>query len=196
MPYNDKLAAVFLHIPKTGGTTVKSLLDISQLNSEDPNLIPSPQHLTCTMLRERMGAEKYDRYFKFTFIRNPWGRLLSDYFWRQAAPRRKLDMTFPEFTELASDVVENGHYYRDRFADHFIPQVEFTRDVDAIYRFEKLEQGLLSAAVILDVDVGRVPAKQKKPHDEYWRFYDSASRSRIEDLYREDIETFGYEFGS
>ena len=89
MPYNDQLKTVFLHIPKTGGTTVKRLLGIRQLNSENPVLIPSPQHLTCALLRVSMGHEKYDSYFKFTFVRNPWARLVSDYFWRLSGPKKK-----------------------------------------------------------------------------------------------------------
>jgi hypothetical protein len=194
MPYNDHLKAVFLHVPKTGGTAIKRLLGINQLNSENPALIPSPQHLTCALLRAAIGPEKYDSYFKFTFVRNPWSRLVSDYFWRQGGSRRRMDMTFSEFTAYVADLVRTGRFYDQRFDDHFIPQVKYTRDVDRIYRFEAFADGVKSAARLLGVEIEEVPEKRTRPYDNYWEFYDAASKARVEAVYREDIDAFGYEF--
>jgi chondroitin 4-sulfotransferase 11 len=194
MPYNDQLKTVFLHIPKTGGTTIKRMLGIRQFNSENPELIPSPQHLTCALLRTKMGGEKYDSYFKFTFIRNPWSRLVSEYFWRQSGPKRRVDMTFSGFTEYAAGIALGGRFYERRFDDHFIPQIEYTRDVNRVYRFEQFAQGVMSVAKILGLDIEEVPAKPARQHDHYWEFYDPASRARVERVYQEDIDAFGYEF--
>lgn len=194
MPYNDKLKAIFLHVPKTGGTTVKRLLGINQLNSENPELIPSPQHLTCALLRLKMGPEKYDSYFKFTFVRNPWSRLVSDYFWRQAVSRRRVNMTFSGFTAFVEGVVCAGRFYDQRFDDHFIPQIEYTKDADRIFRFERFADGVKSAARLLGVEVKHVPDKRARPYDNYWEFYDAASRARVETIYQQDIDAFGYEF--
>jgi len=194
MPYSDQLETVFLHIPKTGGTTIKRLLGIHQFNSENPELIPSPQHLTCALLREKMGSEKYDSYFKFTFVRNPWTRLVSEYFWRQGAPKRRLDMTFSEFTKYAEDVVRNGRFYDRKFDDHFIPQIEYTSDVNRVLRFEQFAEGVTSIAGQLGVHIDKVPEKPARRHDNYWEFYDPASRARVERVYQEDIDAFGYEF--
>lgn len=195
MPYNDDLKAVFLHVPKTGGTAVRRMLGINQFSSEDPALIPSPQHLTCALLRLAIGPQKYDRYFKFTFVRNPWSRLVSDYFWRQAAPGRITDMTFPEFTARAEAVVSAGRFYDRPFDDHFIPQVEYTKKVDRVFRFEAFAEGIRSAAGLLGVEIGDVPEKKARPYDAYWTFYDAASKARVEKIYRRDIDAFGYQFG-
>jgi len=195
MPYNDHLKTVFLHIPKTGGTTVKRLLGIRQFNSENPEVIPSPQHLTCALLRTEMGCEKYDSYFKFTFVRNPWSRLVSEYFWRQSVPKRRLAMSFPEFTEYAAGIAISGRFCERRFDDHFIPQIEYTRDVNRIYRFEQFAQGVMSAASLLGLDIEEVPEKPARRHDNYWEYYDAASRARVARVYQDDIDAFGYEFG-
>jgi len=194
MPYDDKLKAVFLHIPKTGGTAIKRILGINQLNSENPALIPSPQHLTCALLRAAIGPEKYDSYFKFTFVRNPWSRLVSDYFWRQGASKRRVDMTFSEFTEYVEGVVRTGRFYDRRFDDHFIPQVQYTRDVDRIFHFEAFADGVKSAARLLGIGIDEVPDKRPRPYDNYWEQYDAVAKARVEAIYREDIDAFGYEF--
>ena len=194
MPYNDNLKTVFLHIPKTGGTTITRLLGILRLNSENPEVIPSPQHLTCALLKTEMGPEKYDRYFKFTFVRNPWSRLVSEYFWRQGGPRRRVNMTFSEFTEFAEVMVCRGRYYDQRFADHFIPQIEYTRDIDRIFRFERFADGVMTAACLLGVDIEEVTDKPVRRYDKYWELYDASSRARVEKIYQADIDAFGYEF--
>ena len=88
MPYNDKKKIIFLHIPKTGGTTIERLFNINLFHSSRPDERPSLQHLTCNMLCEKMGKSKYDSYYKFTFIRNPWARILSTYFGAKHCPRK------------------------------------------------------------------------------------------------------------
>jgi chondroitin 4-sulfotransferase 11 len=195
MPYNNKLKTIFLHVPKTGGTTINRLLGINQLNSDNPELVPSPQHLTCALLRPMMGPEKYDSFFKFTFVRNPWSRMVSEYFWRQDTPKRRVDMTFPEFTEFAAGIVQKGRYYNQRFDDHFIPQIEYTRKVDSIFFFEQFADGVKSAAEQMGVEIDAVPDKPTRPYDNYWEWYDESSRAIVETIYREDIDAFGYEFG-
>ena len=65
MPYDDDKRVIFLHVPKTGGTTVKRLFEIRQLDDPDPTIRPSPQHLTCDLLRGSIGEDKYWSYYNF-----------------------------------------------------------------------------------------------------------------------------------
>ena len=62
MPYCDEKRVIFLHVPKTGGTTIKRLFGINQLDNPDPTIRPSMQHLTCALLRREIGSEKYEEY--------------------------------------------------------------------------------------------------------------------------------------
>jgi hypothetical protein len=194
MPYDDNLKTTFLHIPKTGGTTVKRLLGIRHFDNPNPNVIPSPQHLNCARLRIQLGDPKYDSYFKFTFVRNPWTRLVSEYFWRKRLQRQAIDMTFREFADYATGFVRGDCYYSQPLGDHFIPQVEYTTDVDQVFRFEAFADGLKSAARTLGIDIGEVPCRPVRTHIDYWSLYDDVSRALVEDIYRQDIEAFCYEF--
>jgi hypothetical protein len=38
MPYCDEKRVIFLHVPKTGGTTIKRLFGIDQLDDPDPGI--------------------------------------------------------------------------------------------------------------------------------------------------------------
>ena len=123
MPYCDNKEIIFLHIPKTGGTTISKIFDVPFLHDPNPGTTPTPQHLTCGMLRERVGDEKYDSYYKFTFVRNPWSRILSSYFWRQSLPKKRPILPFGDFVENARQVVSDRQYYQQEFGDHFIPML-------------------------------------------------------------------------
>jgi hypothetical protein len=156
MPYSDEKRVIFLHAPKTGGTTIKRLFGINKLDNPDPSIRPSLQHLTCKLLRQRIGNEKYEQYYKFAFVRNPWARVVSDYFWRQQLPKKRSVPSFPEFVSYARNLVLEKCFYEREFDDHFIPQINYTFDVDDVFRFEKFEQGVRTVAEKLRVEAGSI----------------------------------------
>ena len=194
MPYCDEKQVLFLHIPRTGGSTMCRRFNIKSFQNFRPKVRPSPQHLTCEMLRERLGAEKYESYYKFTFVRNPWARILSSYFWRQTLPKKREVLPFSDFIQNVKNTVENNLYYDQDFGDHFIPQTKYTESVDDIFRYDHFELGISKVAVALEVSVPNFPPKKSRNYDEYWNFYDDRSRDIIAEIYSEEIEQFGFEF--
>jgi hypothetical protein len=195
MPYCDELEAIFLHVPRTGGTAIKRMFGIHQLDSDDASVVPSPQHLTCELLRLRVGSEKYERYYRFAFVRNPWARLLSTYRWRRRLPKKRAVPPFPEFVRHVQRVVEEERYYEEEFGDHFIPQVQYTLDVHDVFRHEAFGAGVHEVAERLGVKVGALPSGGRQPRGAYWEHYDDQTRSVVFETYRDEIERFAYVFG-
>jgi len=194
LPYSDEKGIVFLHVPKTGGTAVVRFFNIRSLHDWNPEVRPSPQHLTCEMLRKKIGNKKYEDYYKFAFVRNPWARILSSYFWRQTLPKKRPVLPFPDFVETARQAVTKRRFYDQDFSDHFIPQVEYTVDVDDIFRFEEFDKSIKVLAAKLGIETEPVPPRKPKPHDRYWTYYDNQTRSVIAEIYREEIEQFDYRY--
>ena len=100
MPISREYKIIFLHVPKTGGTTIESLLGITELEnlcsyrwnteqfdfiekhkhlSDSYNIHYEPQHYTIDIIKALVPD--YSTYFKFVFVRNPYTRILSEYFW-------------------------------------------------------------------------------------------------------------------
>jgi hypothetical protein len=69
-----ELNLIFIHIPRTGGTTITNILT-DRLGEK---LIALQQHSNVkTSEGERL--KNYPHLFKFGFVRNPWDRILSWY---------------------------------------------------------------------------------------------------------------------
>ena len=64
----DEYKCIFVHVPRTGGVAIaKSLFG---------NLGGS--HISISLYR-KVFSDVFDGYYKFTFVRNPWDRLVSAY---------------------------------------------------------------------------------------------------------------------
>ena len=139
----DAFRCIFVHIPKAAGVSVsKSLFG---------NL--GGGHVMIGAYRIIFPKTEFDSYFKFSFVRNPWDRLLSAYlFLKQgglnADDRRwwsDHDMSrYRTFDEFVSNWLSRENADRSL---HFLPQYRylcapFTRTlcVDFVGAFEHLER--------------------------------------------------------
>jgi hypothetical protein len=157
--------------------------------------------------------EQFDNYFRFAFVRNPWDRLVSEYRYRRVARH----MGFAAWLRRSLPVTREWSDH----VDHLVPQCEYLYDadgaclVDFVGRFERLADdfGVVRQRLGLpDVPLPHVNASartRRRPttierirnmayarRTHYTEYYDRRSAALVRDVYRDDIETFGYEFGA
>jgi chondroitin 4-sulfotransferase 11 len=205
---------IFIHIPKCGGSSIKNFYFNGQLlNWQTPNYevlygyCPKRkihlQHATAKQLLDTdlITTSTWNSYFKFTFIRNPWDRAYSDYYW--IMKDTKIEGTFEDFITKSGpfkEVLNNSETKAYR-GDHLIPQTDFF-DFDGEYvldfvgRFEQYKEDILKLNQILHIskEFNEHEKRNLNRLEHYSLFYSASWKEKVEEIYKTDIEKMGYFF--
>jgi hypothetical protein len=65
---SDQFKCIFVAVPKTGSTSIRAILGS-----------PPKPHLNIWQIAGLVDERKFDTYYKFGFVRNPWDRAVSRY---------------------------------------------------------------------------------------------------------------------
>jgi len=217
MPVSHALRCLFLHVPRTGGTSIEAALGMGgSVDVEDEEHLFGRirsdkyrahgfrsdffQHLTLREIRSLASSERSRDYFSFGIVRNPWERAVSVYSRLIAGQAGMLaaelgvsdpsGLSFDGFLQLAE---RSTH-------PHVVPQVDFLVDesgeiaVDLVGRFENLQACFDEVRARLGRPELVLPHVNRSSHAHYSSYYDSATRDRVGRMYARDIEAFGYAF--
>lgn len=202
----DKLAVIdadrrFLYnrVAKAANSTIVVTLaklaldrDVSQKKSEvlGPGAFLSPSLLSPGQVND------LDDYFKFTFVRDPYSRVLSAYLNKVVLHRRKPwnKGPTPSFAEFCH-YLESGDLKPD---PHFLPQTKLLvfppERFDFIGRFERFEADFTDVLQRLGF-AGAATIRFGNPSDassKLDQYYDEPLRKVVRRLYEADFEAFRY----
>lgn len=221
---------VFVHIPKAAGQSIeKVFLDALDLTWDtraplllrpNDNIALGPRslaHLTAREYVEKkyMTPEQFSRYFKFTFVRNPYARLVSTYVYFDYIDK----FEFKDFLE--NTVAKN---IQDR---QFLPQIQFIQDdtgnilVDFVGKFENLQQDFDHVSDRVGLPRTRLPhanktlastsapgaanplknalkaflsrKRRRRLRAQFMDYFDADALELANALYADDFKAFGYE---
>lgn len=200
-----KHKCIFIHIPKCAGTAVEISFTGRQYTSWDRQNCIWRQHATATQVKEiyLKDSKQFKEFHKFTFVRNPWSRAVSDYFWIKKD--LKLSGTFKSYLLLKDSFndrrLKQPQSHLSTRADHLLPQCNFILDkagkplVDFIGRFERIQQDFNIVCDKIGITRKELLHKNKTKHKHYTEYYDDETRQIVAEKYAKDIEYFGYEYG-
>jgi len=204
---NNKHNFIFLHIPKNAGTTITSAI-LSELNMRKNwprgwhrQFKKYKQHFTLSEYIDYgfIDSETANSYFKFAFVRNPWDKLLSEFFYRKKLHGNAVaNWTFKGYLQQSWGGNNMRHL---AIKQHIRPQHEFLYDtngirmVDFIGRFENLKEDFGFVCNKLGIKNLITEVKYNTNHKHYTEYYDDETRSIVAEKYKKDIEYFNYEFG-
>ncbi len=154
--------------------------------------------------------DKYQDYYKFTFVRNPFARLVSCYVNKLITDKKRLgkEMRYLYFENYLFGYLNIDHGFSnwakrvcripDKFADrHFVLQSFLIHDkeghelVDEVFRFENLAADF--EVIRAKYDLEPLPHYNKTNRGNWMDYYDEETARRVYQRYRRDIEEFGYQ---
>ena len=196
MPIFDE-NILFIHIPRTGGSIIENKLKETytmEFYGPDASGL-SLQHYTANeILRENIDINKM---FSFTFVRNPFDKILSTYLHHGI----KNTESFDDYIDMVKNVVENKLYYKipainNNGLPQFKPQVELLENLkpDFVGRFENYENDIKILSKMHPKLNSLAEINIKKREIDYREYYNKRNRNIIEELYKDDLIKFKYTF--
>lgn len=173
----------FIHINKSGGSSVEKALGLPF------------SHQTAAMRVARLGVEEWRRRYSFTFVRNPWDKMVSQYHFRQGRGRLHRDVEFREWIRATLlDGDEELMFRRSMFINQldWISGTSGEVLVDDIYRFESLHDDFARLCRRLGVDAS-LPHDKPSAHRHFSEYYDAATADIVGTAFQRDIEFFDYQ---
>lgn len=179
---------LFIHIARTGGTSIETAL----VGSDWWQIDPATKHLSASQTRKHFGEDVWRSHTKFSVIRNPWDRLVSMWItgWWYAEQTNFRGRKPSRLYDFIKKLRPHPHEVYDSLYYHEI----LDERIDFLLRFENLQDDFQSMLQKIGVTPVTLPHVEKRERGHYRDFYDPATKSLVEKLYRRDIKEFGYEF--
>ena len=210
-----QINTIFFHIPKFGGMTI---IDLMLSNSLFP--VEFKFHLKVLDFSNNV----LDNNFKFTFVRNPWSRLVSHYFFQgPGAPE------WPEtsYSHLSNQlkvtrqyrIPSNNRFQKISFADFikdYVCRTDLNNDdhnleirhpihkrlldkngqlkIDFIGRNETYSEDLEILCEKLNLKNHNKIENKRRNTTDYRDYYDANLQGLVQEFYKDEIEFFDFEF--
>jgi hypothetical protein len=218
MPVSHPHKTIFVHIPKTAGTSVEAVLGMHG-DKQGIGIVPyfnqeldhehlygrQLQHMTAQSIRSVLNDEAaFAAYFKFAVVRNPWDRLVSALAWTDQKWARGEELTQTEFERQVRQIHASLTAARAAPApvtlpQYLYPQWLYVHDaqqrplVDFVARYESLEEDWRTICARLGIDL-QLPRRMKSHHRDYRQYYSPETRGLVGEMYAADARLFHYEF--
>lgn len=206
---------IFVHIPKTGGTSLALALE-GKAMKDDLLIGDTPKakkrrkrlkeaqtsgrlwkHSKLVDVYGLVDQAQVEAYFVFTLVRNPWDRMVSYYHWLQDQSFDHPHVTLSKsvaFSPFLNDGLTQSMMANDGAQRYVIDQAGVDR-CDLYLRLEHLAQDVEILEDAIGVRLGILPHENKSNRGAYQGFYSKTDQDLVRQLYAAYVERFGYAFG-
>ena len=201
---------LFVHVPKTAGTSICRALSPF---AESPETLPENRllaalgihvnhigpwhrkrfrgHSTLKIIKRNLPQQVYDDLFRFAFVRNPWDLLVSLYHFISSRPKHRYaklvaDMSFAEFIDVwtkRSEISQRS----------FLVDDKGNLDVDFVGRFEHLNADFSAICAKVGVKL-TLPHANSSRRGDYRVYYTDELAELVGKRLSDDIAAFDYHF--
>ena len=193
-----KYKCIFIHIPRCAGTSIEK----SIIGKDWWHVEPTTKHILASTAKN-LYTDYWDDYFKFSFVRNPWSRMVSmAKYPKEYGPKivkNKLNLInykklYPN-GEIDPRMKLNSKNPNSLKNSVYLNIID--RHIDFIGHFENLQHDfeVVCNAIRFKGPLTREETSPFAKHKHYTEYYDEETKSIVAEKYAKDIEYFGYKFG-
>ena len=202
MPISHEHNLIFIHIPKTAGTSIEKALDLQKESclykrGKYKNYPVCPQHLFLSEIIEEVPDAK--TYIAFSVIRNPFDRFVSEFlYYNQTYWSKKYhNLKFEDFIDVALKLSPEERRYA--FDGHLELQIDYLNyNIPTnVFKFEDLNQGKLEKWLLKNYNLNiKIPHENKNKNRLTYNHYYTTQSSidKVSEFYAKDLEAFYYKF--
>lgn len=193
--YNNK---VFIHIPKTGGTSISSLtcptnyfINKNEYSNIDNYLLI---HAPINLINEKEN----NIIKKIAFVRNPYTRFMSIYCMSKNLGIHNNDISIDGITNFCKDFREKNIYndYIFKPMTYYICDENLNVNVDYVFKYENFDEDILKYCKIMEINIpDNIPYINYNIFIDktyYNNYFNSYIYEFINDIYNDDFEIFNY----
>lgn len=192
----DQHRCIFVHIPKCAGISVSRSLFGNV----------SGAHHTLKKFQIMFGPREFSEYFKFSFVRNPWDRLVSAFHFLKkggltVCDKKWSDKNLSPYPDFDAFVRRGLQEKKIRAFPHFRPQCDYIclaknrPGVDFIGYFENLDEDFSYICQQLKVNPTLQSLNRNDSRKRDFReYYTAETREIVSRVYADDIQVLGYSF--
>jgi hypothetical protein len=212
-----KYKFLFVHIAKTGGTSVRTSLQ--SLRWRDPWYYPMflcsrfshlsghrigskfPRHSKIIAAKEMLPAEFFDSLFKFSFVRNPWDLQVSSF---HHIKRERPNFLFghddfESFMRFKFDPHREYQFHIDtslQLQSDYLVDLHGNILVDFIGKYESLQDDFSQACERIGIKDITLPHKReaKDRKKDYRSYYTDETAELVAKHFEQDIRLLNYQF--
>lgn len=201
---------VYIAIGKSGSSSIRNALDkyscIEYWGSD-----PEKSEYIHTNLRDvkkifSFTDCEFDSYFKFSFVRNPWSRVVS--YWNyinQCKISYLKNNHHPYFGPICIKILKEceqdfslfiklWNWHLPSFFD-MLAEEDGTLLTNFVGKLENIQEDFNIVCDKIGIPRQKLPHKNKTKHKHYTEYYDEETGQIVAEKYAKDIEYFGYKLG-
>ena len=177
--------SIFIHIPKAAGSSIGNLI-----RKHNPDLSLCLHRKVSFYPKETRGS-----CFVFSFVRNPYDRLLSAHKYLTGDFGNDGDKEYgknlsKDFSFFVKNQLESNLGWL-----HFKPMSSWLDlEIDFVGKFENIQQDFDIVCKKIGISPQQLPHDNKTKHQHYSKYYNKDTCEIVGEIYKQDLELYNYSF--